>query len=210
MSPHARWRGILPYAKALALQRAHRDALARGEVREEIWGLEHPRVITTGRRTVGDLDPMRIRAAGFDVFETERGGLATCHEPGQLVVYLLLDVRTLGVRLLVDLLEEGVIAWLAERGVPAHRREGAPGAWMGEAKLCAIGLHAGGGFTMHGLALNLVNDLRGFSLITPCGLVGLGVTRAADLGIPLSPEQAFPSLAHTLRERLLDARAGTR
>ncbi len=210
MRPVRRWLGTVPYRQALALQRAHRDALARGEADPEVWGLEHPPVVTTGRRVVGDLDVERVQAAGFEVVETERGGLATCHEPGQLVVYLLLDVRTMGVRRLVACVEDAVIAWLTARGVPAHRRDGAPGAWAGDAKLCAIGMHAGGGFTMHGLALNLTNDLRGFSLITPCGLVGLGVSRAADHGVPSTPAEAFPSLADALCAHLLDAYAHPR
>ncbi len=207
----ARWLGTVAYGEALDRQRAHRDALARGDAHEALWGLEHPPVITTGRRTVEDLDPERVGSAGYALFTTERGGFATCHEPGQLVVYMLLDVRTLGVRRLVAAIEDAVIGWLRGHGAPAVRRDGTPGVWVGERKLCALGLHAGGGFTMHGLALNLVNDLRGFGLITPCGLSGVGVSSLLrEVGSAPSPSAAFTSLAPLLREHLLDARGGAR
>lgn len=203
----ARWLGTVPYGEALERQRAHRDALARGAAEEAIWGLEHPPVITTGRRSVPDLHPERVGAAGYALYATERGGFATCHEPGQLVVYVLLDVRTLGVRRLVAAIEDAVIAWLRAHGAPAVRRDGTPGVWVGERKLCALGLHAGGGYTMHGLALNLVNDLRGFGLITPCGLSGVGVSSLLrEVGSAPPPLTAFSTFAPLLRAHLLDAR----
>src|SRR4051812_11894992 len=158
----------MEYGAALEAQRAHRDALARGEAREEIWLLEHDPVVTTGRREAG-VDRAAVEAAEYRLFETERGGLATCHEPGQLVGYVLIDARNIGVRRTVEAVEEGVLAWLRPHG-PFGRRAGYPGLWLGNDKICAVGLHFRGGLTLHGFALNLVNDLRGFSLITPCGI----------------------------------------
>ncbi len=210
------WLGAVPYAEAWERQRARRDACRAGTASEALWGLEHPAVITTGKRAVGDLDAARIRRAGFDLHATERGGLATCHEPGQLVVYALLDARPTGVRRLVAALEDGVLDWLAGEGIAAHRREGAPGVWSGDAKLCAVGLHVAQGFSMHGLALNLVNDLRGFALITPCGLVGTRVGRVWDLvreggstkegAASWTPETVAPNVLACLRDAILRAR----
>lgn len=207
------WKGRVAYGEALAAQRAHRDGLLAGRGNEELWLLEHDPVITTGRRAVDDLDPARIRAAGYALHRTERGGLATCHEPGQIVGYLLCDARRLGIRRTVHAVEEGLIRWLGVVGVPAARRCGYPGAWVGADKICAVGLHVRGGFTMHGFALNLVNDLRGFSLITPCGIRDGGISSVARLvaGAPTPVEAATPpreGLGAFVVRALLDARMG--
>jgi lipoate-protein ligase B len=211
---HTRWLGTVPYAEALAEQRAHRDALAAGRADEEIWLLEHPPVITTGRRVVAELDPDAVRGAGFDLVATERGGLATCHEPGQLVGYVLIDARSIGVRRTVQALEAAIAGWLGGRGVRAGARAGYPGVWVGRDKICAIGLHFRAGFTMHGFALNLVNDRRGFGLITPCGIADGGVATLQGL---LGPGEAVPgpieaalAVGKAVVHELLDARQGAR
>lgn len=176
------WRGTIEYGRALEEQRAYRERVITREAPEALWLLEHPPVITLGRRAGEvDLDRDAIRAAGFAIHETERGGLATCHEPGQLVGYLFFDASRLGVRRTVETLEDGLLAWCAGRGLEAGRREGYPGIWVGREKICALGLHVRLGVTMHGFALNLVNDLRGFGLITPCGITDGGVTTVARL-----------------------------
>lgn len=196
------WRGTLRYAETLDEQRRYRDGVAARAEPEALWGLEHTPVITTGRRDAA-VDAARVRAAGYDLVATERGGLATCHEPGQLVGYLFVDASTLGVRRLVAGIEAGVIAYLASLGIPAGLREGYPGVWVGAEKVAAIGLHVSRGVTMHGLALNLRNDLRGFSLITPCGITDGGVTSVLRLrGQAPSPEEAWPRLADRLLEAL--------
>ncbi len=206
-----RWLGTVPYGEALAAQRAHRDALVEGRAAEEVWLLEHPPVITTGRRDVGDLDPARVAAAGFELFATERGGLATCHEPGQLVGYVLVDARAIGVWRTVVAIEGAVAGWLAEHGVEAGPREGYPGVWVGREKICAVGLHFRVGRTMHGLALNLVNDLRGFGLITPCGIVDGGVISLERLvgDRAPAPAEAARTLGPRIVTALLDAANGT-
>lgn len=204
------WKGTWAYGDALAAQRAHRDRLAAGEGEEELWLLEHPPTITTGRRAdAADVDPARVAAAGYALFATERGGLATCHEPGQLVGYVLADVRALGARRLVAAIEDGILAWLAGVGVPAGRREGYPGVWVGDRKVCALGLNVQGGFSMHGFALNLVNDRRGFGLIVPCGIVDGGVASVADFwpGCPAPADAARP-IGDAILVSLLDARGG--
>ena len=208
------WLGAVSYEEAWARQHARREACRAGAAPEALWALEHPAVITTGKRAVHDLDRASIRAAGFELHATERGGFATCHEPGQLVVYALLDVRPTGVRRLVAALEEGVMDWLAGEGIAAHRRDGAPGVWWEESKLCAVGLHVAQGYSMHGLALNLVNDLRGFGLITPCGLVGTRVGRVCDFvgteggdgAARWAPERVAPSVLASVRDAVLRAR----
>lgn len=209
--PAWRWLGRVPYAETLQAQRAHREALARGDAAEELWLLEHEPVVTTGRREVLDLDRDALAARGIPVVPTERGGLATWHGPGQLVAYLLLDAgsRGWGARALVATIEDTVITWLAEqglaeRGLSAGRRAGLPGVWVGRDKLCAVGLHLSRGLTLHGLALNLDPDLSAYGLFTPCGITDGGVGSLARLlGRAPSPALAAaelgPRLAHALR-----------
>jgi len=198
-----RWLGRVPYEATADRQRAHRDALARGDVDEEIWLLEHDPVVTTGRRPVAGLDVDALAARGVPVVRTERGGLATWHGPGQLVAYLLIDAgrRGLGARVLVQRIEDAVIAWLDSRGLTAARRPGLPGVWVGRDKICAVGLHIAGGRTMHGLALNLDPDLSIYRLFSPCGIApdDGGVTSLVAAGAgPCSPSQAAPELATAL------------
>lgn len=142
------------------------------------------------------VDEARIASAGFALVATERGGLATCHEPGQLVGYLIRDVSGIGVRCAVHAIEEGLIDWLAGRGIEARRRLDAPGVWVGPDKVAALGLHVRRGVTMHGFAINLSNDLRGFSLITPCGILDGGVTSVERCsGTSVTPAEAWASVA---------------
>lgn len=209
-APGWAWLGRVPYASALERQRARREAILAGEATEVLWALEHDPVVTTGRRPAS-LDEGRLRAAGLDVVATERGGLATWHGPGQLVVYALIDAarRGLGPRALVCALEKGVIDWLGARGVRATTRPGFPGVWIpspappsGLDKICAVGLHFRRGVSMHGLALNLSPDLRAFSLFTPCGVSDAGVTSlAALLGDAPTPEEAAADVVEAIRAR---------
>jgi lipoyl(octanoyl) transferase len=174
--PELLWLGRVPYAEALQRQRERREAIVAGQAREALWLLEHDPVITTGRRAVDGLDPARL---GMEVVQTERGGLATYHGPGQLVGYLLLDVGSRGgsVRGTVCAVEAGLMAWLDERlPRPAARREGHPGVWVGKDKIAAIGLHFRRGVSMHGFALNLTVDLERFRGFVPCGVEDGGVT----------------------------------
>lgn len=191
-----------PYREAWDAQVARRSAIQRGEAPEAVWMLEHPEVITTGRRSVVDLDEAALAAAGVEVFHTERGGLATWHGPGQLVGYLLVDLHRHGhgAKSFVCGLEAGVIAWLRAQGVPAARREGYPGVWVGHDKICALGIHIDRGVAIHGFALNLCPDLRGFSRITPCGITEGGVTSFERVaGRRISPDQgAMPVAAAVL------------
>lgn len=187
-----RWLGRVAYRDALAAQRDWRERVLADEAEEQLWLLEHDPVVTLGRRG-GEVDRAALAARGVDVVETERGGLATWHGPGQLVGYPLihLDRRRWRVVDAVAGLERGVITWLATRGVAATQRPDAHGVWVGDAKIAAIGLHVRRGVTMHGFALNLALGPEAFAGIVPCGLAGLGVTSLHALtGARVSPEDA--------------------
>lgn len=161
---------------------------------DEFWLLEHPPVFTLGQagRTEHLLAPGDIPVVHID-----RGGQVTYHGPGQLVVYTLLDLRRrrLGVRAMVDALEQGVIALLADYGVSAYAKRDAPGVYVDDRKIAALGLRVRRGCSYHGLALNVNMDLEPFARINPCGYRGLEVTQMADLGIHLDWAEAAQALS---------------
>ena len=195
------WKGTIDYQDALDAQREQRRRRLAGEVGDVLWLLEHPPVITVGRRAV---PPMWLPPE-LPLVRTERGGLATCHEPGQLVGYLIADASRCGPKRLVDALEAGMIAWLAEQSVEAGRREGYPGVWVGAAKIAAVGLHIERGITLHGFALNLTNSLEGFQWIQPCGIPdGQVVSLARIRGHAPNPEAAAAAVAKRLVPTLQD------
>jgi lipoyl(octanoyl) transferase len=171
--------GHQPYGPILDAMRRFTDA--RGpETPDELWVLEHLPVFTLGQagREEHLLDPGAI-----PVIKVDRGGQVTYHGPGQLVAYLLLDLRRagLGIKRLVSLLEQSIIDLLATVNLAAERRAGAPGVYVEGAKIAALGLRVRNGCSYHGLALNLDMDLAPFSRINPCGYPGLAVTRVVDL-----------------------------
>lgn len=194
-----RWLGRRAYSEVHAAQHAHRKGIIAGTHPEELWLLEHDPVVTVGRRPApGTPSAEELARHGISRHQAERGGLATYHGPGQLVLYALVDAwgRGLGVKGTVCALENGVIAWLADQGVEAGRRSGFPGVWVGGDKVCAVGLHFSRGVSMHGLALNLRTELEAFEHIVPCGITDGGVTSLERLvGRAPSPEEAAPSVA---------------
>lgn len=147
---------------------------------DEIWLLEHPPVFTLGRagRTEHLLNPGDI-----PVIHIDRGGQVTYHGPGQLIVYLLLDLKRLGlgIRQLVEHIEGSVIAVLADHGIAAQARREAPGVYVDDDKIAALGLRVRRGGCYHGLSLNIDMDLEPFKRIDPCGYPGLQVTQVKDL-----------------------------
>ena len=172
----------------------HRDA----STPDEIWLLEHPAVFTLGQAGRRE----HVLAAGdIEVVQSDRGGQVTFHGPGQLVVYTLLDLtrRGLGVRETVCLLEESVIVTLAQFGVVADRRDGAPGVYVAGEKIVALGLRVRHGRCYHGPSLNVDMDLEPFSRINPCGYPGLAVTRVVD-----HAEVSATRVADTVLARMLD------
>ena len=150
---------------------------------DEIWLVQHPPVYTYG--VAGRDEHLPRSELGIPVIKVDRGGQVTYHGPGQVVAYTLIDLRRrkLTVKGLVERLEQAVLDLLAEYGVRAQRRCGAPGAYVGEAKVAALGLRIRNGCSYHGLSLNVDMDLTPFTAIDPCGYPGLAVTRTADLGI---------------------------
>ncbi len=144
---------------------------------DEVWLVEHDPVFTQG--LAGKPEHL-INPGHIPVVQTDRGGQVTYHGPGQVVLYPLLDLERLGVgvRCLVDRLEQAVIDVLADRSVSGVRREGAPGVFVDEAKIASIGLKVRRGRTYHGLAFNIDMDLTPFSWINPCGFAGLAMTQA--------------------------------
>lgn len=147
---------------------------------DELWCVEHAPVYTLGRAARRE----HLLAPGpIEVVASDRGGQVTYHGPGQLVVYTLLDVARLaiGPRELVRRIEGGLIAYLDLLGIAAVRRPGAPGVYVGAAKIAALGLRIRNGRSYHGLALNVAMDLEPFTRIDPCGYAGLAITQVADL-----------------------------
>jgi lipoyl(octanoyl) transferase len=169
---------------------------------DEIWVLEHPPVYTLGQGADPRFGP-RI-ANGIAVVQAERGGEITYHGPGQAVLYTLVDIARRGIKVkeFVRLLEQCVIDFLAAHGVAAGRRAGAPGVYVGGAKIAALGIRVTRGRAWHGLSLNVDMDLAPFDAIDPCGAPGLRVTQARDLGIEESAKDAGLRLARLLADRL--------
>lgn len=167
---------------------------------DELWVLQHPPVYTLG--IAGKAEHLPRTANGIPVVNIDRGGQITYHGPGQVVIYLLLDMRrrAITVRPLVRMMEQAVINLLAEYGTAAQGRIAAPGVYVGEAKIAALGLRISKGCCYHGLALNVNMDLAPFHAINPCGYPGLEVTQMRDLGIADTPERVAARLTqHLLR-----------
>ena len=173
--------GLVEYEDALTAQRLILEARAAGLVPDTLLLLEHPRVVTLGRGAKAHnvlWAPEQLRARGFDLFETDRGGDVTYHGPGQLVGYPLLDLKPdrKDVRKYVASLEEVLIRTAADFGVRAERVPGLIGIWTPAGKLAAIGVHLSRWLTSHGFALNVATDLADFAAIVPCGIQDAGVT----------------------------------
>lgn len=175
-------------------RRMQADNAARSaDTPDEILFLEHPPVYTLGLNG----KPEHVLAAGdIPVVHIDRGGQVTYHGPGQLVVYPLLDLRRLklGVRQLVMALEQSVIDTLAGYGIAAVARREAPGVYVDDRKIAALGLRIRHGCTYHGLAFNVGMNLEPFTRINPCGYAGLEVTQVADLGGPATVAQVAEDL----------------
>ena len=167
-----------------------------------VWCVEHPPVFTLGQAG----KPEHVLAPGaIPVIPVDRGGQVTYHGPGQLVLYPLLDLRRLGlgVRELVTLIEQAIIDVLDGWGVASGRREGAPGVYVGDAKIAALGLRVRRGRSFHGLAFNIDMDLEPYARINPCGYEGLAVTQLRDCADrPVSLPEAREALLNRLAELL--------
>jgi len=203
--PNVKRLGLVDYAPAYEAMK--RFTAARGpETPDELWLLEHPPVYTVGQAGREEHLP---RGSRIPVVRIDRGGQITYHGPGQAVAYVLLDLRRRGLTVsgLVRRIEQAVIDLLARHGIAGARRPGAPGVYVGPAKVAALGLRVRRGCSYHGVALNVDMDLAPFGDIDPCGYPGLEVTQLADLGVRLTPGEASDALAGALGAAL--ERSGT-
>lgn len=182
--------GLVDYSRGMQLQANGGDC---------IHGLEHPAVITLGIRGKRESDvlwsPVALAARGIDCVQTERGGQATLHSPGQLVIYPCLDIRAMGIgpRAFVETIQRATRLWLRDMDVEARCGLEEPGLFVGDQKLVAFGFHISRGRTRHGLAINVANDLALFDSIRACGARGQPLARLADFGVSQSLEALFSS-----------------
>jgi lipoyl(octanoyl) transferase len=183
----------------LAMQQFNADRTP--STADEVWVTEHFPVYTLGLNRQGVRLP---NASDIPLVMTDRGGKITYHGPGQLIIYPLLDLKRhgLSVRKLVSVLENSVIAWLAEYGVQAQAKSNAPGVYVQEAKIAALGLRIKNNGSYHGLSVNVAMDLSPFGAIDPCGYAGLAVTQTQDLGLQLTLSQAAEQLTAKLVKQL--------
>lgn len=192
--------GLVDYQSTWQAMREFTDARTE-DCDDELWICEHYPVYTLGQ--AGKSEHI-LNAADIPIVKSDRGGQVTYHGPGQILIYTLINLRRAGygVRELVVRLENSVINLLAEHGVEAHGRRDAPGVYVGDAKIAALGLRVRRGCTYHGIALNLNPDLTPFLGINPCGYQGLSVTSAYKLGIKLEKDQLAVRFVYWIEEML--------
>ena len=211
----------MPYGECWDLQRSLFDALCRkkleksfadDEPRGTILLVEHPAVYTLGKS--GNEQNMLVteeylKGLGAEFYHIDRGGDITFHGPGQLVCYPIIDLDAIGigVRRYIEALEQSVIDLAKEYGIEAHRSEGASGVWVSQGshlvKLCAVGVRASHGVTMHGLAMNVSTDLKWFHLINPCGFTDRGVCSLSTLtGREVTMDEVKPKFINYLAKNL--------
>ena len=192
--------GTRPYTETWEAMKAF--TAARDEATpDELWCLEHPPVYTQGQAG----RPEHILAPGsIPVVQVDRGGQVTYHGPGQLVVYLMIDLKRagLGVRSLVDTMEQSIVATLAELGISAAPRPDAPGVYVAGAKIASLGLRVRRGCSFHGLALNVDMDMEPFSRINPCGYAGMPMCQIVELASGAAAEDVAGRLLHHLTASL--------
>jgi lipoyl(octanoyl) transferase len=194
----ATWRAMQAFTNARTL-----------ETPDELWLTGHAPVYTLG--LAGRREHL-LRDNGIPLIKVDRGGQVTYHGPGQLVGYLLVDLRRarLGVRDMVCRIEEAVVGWLASIGIAAYGKRDAPGIYVKEdgveAKIGSLGLKVRNGCTYHGVAVNVAMDLSPFTDIDPCGYPGLRVTQLANFGVSRTVAQAGDDLAPYLETHLFSAR----
>jgi lipoyl(octanoyl) transferase len=203
MNSQVTWRqlGVTDYVPTWQAMQTF-TAAREGTTADEIWLTQHPPVYTLG--LAGKRAHLLRADTGIPLVQCDRGGQITYHGPGQLVAYLLLDLkrRNLGVRALVRKMETAVIDLLAQYGIAAHHRADAPGVYVlrdgHEAKIAALGLRVKNGCCYHGLALNIDMDLTPFQAINPCGYAGMAVTQLRALGATDTLETVSEKLSQQL------------
>lgn len=173
----------------------------QAEQANELWILEHPAVFTQG---LGGKPEHVLDAGEIPVIQTDRGGQVTYHCPGQIIVYLLLDINALklGAKDYVAKLEQAIINFLSENNIQSERRAGAPGVYVNNEKIAALGVRIKRGYTYHGIAINVNNDLSAFSRINPCGYANQKVTSLSELNCDLTIEETKPLITQQLLQVL--------
>ena len=189
--------GLVEYERARHAMQRFTDERGK-EVQDEVWLVQHPPIFTQGQ--AGKAEHLLL-PGNIPVIQVDRGGQVTYHGPGQLVAYLMLDVRRLGfgVRDLVSRIERSLIAVLASYGVTAAAKPDAPGVYVDGAKIASLGLRIRNGCSFHGLALNVDMDLEPFRRINPCGYAGLAMTQLRDHAGPIE----FAEVSARLRAQLV-------
>ena len=170
---------------------------------DEIWLLQHPPVFTLGQ--AGKSEHL-LRDIGIPIVKIDRGGQITYHGPGQIIAYLLIDLRrhTYKVKEMVRRIEQAVIARLADDGIHGERLSGAPGVYVNGAKIAALGLRIRNGCSYHGVSLNVDMDLAPYAAINPCGLENMAVTQLRDLGGEYDLQIVAEKLLAHLQQQLVD------
>jgi len=173
--------GQVDYRESLDLQESIRSAVEQGSQESQVIFVEHPAVLTFGKHGKSEnllTTPAKLAEQSIQIFETDRGGQITAHEPGQLVMYPILSIThfKLTPKNYVCALEKSVIKLLADIGIASETDKEHPGIWVGNDKICAIGVRIKGRVTMHGIALNVDNLMTTFAHIVPCGIKNRGVT----------------------------------
>ncbi len=203
MSPSTlEWRrlGLRAYQPTWQAMRDFTDS-RRADTQDQLWTLQHHPVYTLGQ--AGRREHL-LRPGDIPVVESDRGGQVTYHGPGQLIAYLLYDLKRggIGIRTLVQRLEQAVIALLADLGVEARTRAGAPGVYVGDGKIASLGLRVRRGCSFHGIAMNTDMDLEPFQRIDPCGYPGQAVTQLCDLVRAVRLDDAEQGLAKEIAAQL--------
>ncbi len=196
--------GVADYHEAFDVQKSLRDQRIAGRIGDTLILLEHPPVITLGRRAESRdilISEERAKSRGVKIVTVDRGGEVTYHGPGQLVGYFIVHLSAAGgsIRRFVENIEESVILLAADYGLPAGRDRDHRGVWVDGEKLAAIGLSVSRMVTMHGFALNVNTDLSHFSWIVPCGIRDKGVTSMKKL---LGRETNYEEVKNGLLEKI--------
>ena len=194
--------GRVPYEptwRAMQDFTAQRDAATP----DELWLVEHPPVYTLGQ--AGKAEHL-LHVTDIPLVKIDRGGQITYHGPGQVVGYLLLDLhrRGLKVREMVNLIEQALIDCIADYGLDARRKDGAPGVYIDDAKVAVLGLRVKNGCSYHGLSLNVDMDLTPFTWINPCGYSGLQTIQLKDFGVTEGPDEVATRLLGHLQRHFPD------
>ncbi|WP_269530929.1 lipoyl(octanoyl) transferase LipB [Chitinimonas sp. BJYL2] len=204
MEPVVKQLGLVEYEPTWRAMQTFTDERGTGTP-DELWLLEHPPVFTQGQ--AGKPEHV-LQLSNIPIVPIDRGGQVTYHGPGQLVVYLLVDLsrRKLGVREFVRRIEQAIIELLADFNIAAYGKVDAPGVYVQrdgvEAKIASLGLRIRNGKSYHGLALNVAMDLTPFGYINPCGYAGLAVTQLSDFGLNETPASLGPRLAGKIKALL--------